>query len=157
MSKAPSQNRFLRFGRNDKLRLSSRLEGACDRNGEIFLGSAAEHEISPLASLGRNDSRLHSLRSVEMTTDPIRSASAGVIVVCVIPSVAEESPERRHRARIDFSATVEKASSACHLDWREPATGMERSFLAVPPSMRFLHSLRLVEMTVDSTRFARSK
>src|SRR5699024_1456689 len=92
----------------------------------------------------RNDSRLRSPCSFETTAER------------VIPSAAEESPERGHQARIDFFASVETTSCACHLDWREPATGMERSFLAVPPSMRFLHSLRSVEMTEGSTRTARS-
>ena len=96
---------------NGKLRPSSRLEGACDRNGEIFFTSPPGIEISPLASLGRNDSRLHSLRSVEndsrlhslrsvaMTTGPIRSASVGITVVCVIPSAVEESPEQKPQPR----------------------------------------------------------
>src|SRR5699024_8467342 len=78
---------------------SSRLEGACDRNGEISFTSPPGIEISPLASLGRNDSRLHSLRSVEMTTGLIRSASVGITVVCVIPSAVEESPEQKPQPR----------------------------------------------------------
>src|SRR5699024_3108994 len=123
---------------------------------------------------------LHSLRSVEMTTHPIRSASAGIIVVCVIPSAAEESLEQKpqpreipplratrsgrndkalldriyntatHSGACRFAlegACAKTASCARHLDWREPATAMERSSLLRHRASRFLHSLRSVEMT----------
>src|SRR5699024_11232186 len=61
-TKTPNLMRFLHFSRKDKLRLSSRLEGACDRNGEISFTPPPDIEISPLASLGRHDNAPHPLR-----------------------------------------------------------------------------------------------